>query len=430
MELANRKVTYRLYPTPSQESRMREVKELHRQLYNAALQERIDAYKKGVSITKGNQEKSLTIIRAEHEEYRALNAQSCQVTLKRLDDAYKHFFRRVGLISSSSVWSDTRGQTPGFPRFKSSNRFRGWGYKKHCDGFKLESGDKMSHGRLRLSGIGLIRMRGKAKTIGVPKTCEIVHKNGKWYASVTVACIPNRKSGDKACGLDWGVEKILTVANHDGTSTVIENPRHTRNVSCKLREAQREMSKKKRFSANWNRARKKVSKIHQKLANSRKDYIHQLTASLVTMYCFFSTEKLQVKNMTASAKGTVTKPGKRVRQKSGLNREILSTSPALLFQTLKYKAEEAGCEWVEIDTRRVKPSQTCCCCGGQEKKLLSERVHVCKLCNAELDRDENAAKVILSFALFDNATGLEQSRCGGGALVFPRKHESPTIPLG
>jgi putative transposase len=163
MELANRKVTYRLYPTASQESRMHEVKELHRQLYNAALQERIDAYKKGVTITKGNQEKSLTIIRAEHEEYRALNAQSCQVTLKRLDDAYKHFFRRVGL-----------GQTPGFPRFKSSNRFRGWGYKKHCDGFKLESGDKMSHGRLRLSGIGLIRMRGKAKTVGIPKTCEIL----------------------------------------------------------------------------------------------------------------------------------------------------------------------------------------------------------------------------------------------------------------
>jgi transposase len=78
----------------------------------------------------------------------------------------------------------------------------------------------------------------------------------------------------------------------------------------------------------------------------------------------------------------------------------------------------------------VKPSQTCSCCGERERKLLSERIYVCKLCNAELARDENAAKVILSFVLFDNATGLEQSRCGGGALVFPRKHESPTIPLG
>jgi putative transposase len=90
---------------------MREVRELHRQLYNAALQERIDAYKKGVTITEGDQEKSLTIIRAEDEECRGLNAQSCQVTLKRVDDAYKHLFRRVGL-----------GQTPcfqrfGFPRF-------------------------------------------------------------------------------------------------------------------------------------------------------------------------------------------------------------------------------------------------------------------------------------------------------------------------
>jgi len=420
MELVNRKVTYRLYPSKGQEKKLLETRRLHQQLYNAALQERIDAYKKcGISITRRDQEKSLTTVRAENEEYRALNAQSLQVTLKRLDLAFQHFFRRV-----------KNGEMPGFPRFKSLKRFSGWGYKTHGDGWKLHAGEKMKHGSIRISGIGMVRMRGGARTEGIPKTCEILYKNGKWYASVTIQCMPKRECGRAACGLDWGTKNLLTIVSVDGSTDVIENPRHTQKASTKLKKTQRELSKKKRFSSNWNKARKKVSDIHRKVSNVRKDFVHQLTSKLTPQYCLFSTEKLHVKHMTSSARGTKESPGKNVKQKSGLNREILSTSPSFLFQTLKYKAEEAGCEWVEINTSEEKPSQTCSCCGAQRKKALSERTHHCDMCGSRIDRDENAARVMLNLALFDSATGLEQSWRGGGALVSPMKHESPAIPLG
>ena len=115
----NRRVTYKLYPTPTQLTALEVLCDRHRQLYNAALEERIDAYaKKRISISFADQCKSLTLIRHAHREYLAVNAQSAQVTLKRLDQAFKHFFRRV-----------KQGDNPGFPRFKSRDRFPGFGFK-------------------------------------------------------------------------------------------------------------------------------------------------------------------------------------------------------------------------------------------------------------------------------------------------------------
>ena len=154
----------------------------------------------------------MTEIRTLLPEYAALNAQSLQVTLKRLDLAMAGFFRRCQEGAAS----------PGFPRFKSFDRYPGWGYKTYGDGWKLEgqgadAKSGMKHGYLKLSGIGPIKLHGKARTPGVPKTCEIRHKQGRWYASVTVACEPARQSGSRGMAFDWGVEvrrlTILTVVH-------------------------------------------------------------------------------------------------------------------------------------------------------------------------------------------------------------------------
>ena len=126
--------------------------------------------------------------------------------------------------------------------------------------------------------------------------------------------------------------------------------------------------------------------------------------------------EVNIKNMTAS--GGV--------YKKGLNREILSAAPSRFHQMLKYKAEEAGTQWVEIPTRTVKPSQTCHRCGRQEKKLLSVRRHECP-CGVVCGRDENAAKVILNWALHGNATGQELAWCGAETLVSAVKHETSPI---
>ena len=178
MPLLKRKVTYRLYPTKRQAAGMQDTLLLHQQLYNGALEERIGAYKTHKkTLTCFDQNQELTHLRKDIQEYRSLNAQSLQVTMKRLDLAFKAFFRRL-----------KNGNKPGFPRFKSLDRYPGWGYATHGDGWRLFPGDDNKHGVLRLSGVGHIKMRGKARNVGVPKTCEIQHKQGRWYASVTLEC--------------------------------------------------------------------------------------------------------------------------------------------------------------------------------------------------------------------------------------------------
>jgi len=378
---------------------------LHQKLYNAALEQRIDAYQKQKkSLSFSDQCKELTVLRGECEEYSDLNAQSCQVTLKRLDLAFQHFFRRV-----------KQGQSKvGFPRFKSKDRFSGFGYKTHGDGFRLESVGQ--HGYLRLSGVGRIPVRGKARTFGEVKTAELIRKQDRWYVSVTVQCQPKRRKGSLALGIDWGVETFATLAKSDGQYERIENPRYLKKSLSQLKKVQRDLSRKKRGSQNRKKIIRKVRKIHEKVAEQRKNHLHQTSAAIVSQSCFIATEELAVKNMTAFGGS----------YKKGLNREILSTAPGMFFSFLKYKAEEAGIFWKEIPTQQVKPSQTCSNWSKQEKKTLAQRQHQCG-CRVSLGRDENAARVILNWAFIHHASGWEPSRCGEEALASSLKQETHSI---
>lgn len=407
MSSVKRKITYRLYLTKKQELVMWLILRLHQQLYNAALEQRISAYKKQKkSLSYVAQARELTLLRAEMEEYKSLNAQSCQVTLTRLDLAFKNFFRRV----------KAKDKKVGFPRFKSIDRYAGWGYKTPGDGWKLLPGENNKHGYLRLSGIGHLKIRGQAKRVGIPKTCEIQHKQGKWYASVTIDCEATRSSGREAVGIDWGLETFATMAKHDQSSSRIENSRILKKQLKSLKAKQRELSRKRRGSENRKKARSAVAKLHGQVSNSRKEFLHQATAKIVKSSSLIAVESLNVKGMS-SAGGA---------RKKGLNREILSAAPGTFHQMLKYKAEEAGIEWIEIPTREVKPSQTCHGCGRQEKKPLWQRMYEC-VCGVYCTRDENAARVILNWALYGNATGQELARCGEVALVASMKHETHSI---
>lgn len=214
MEPVSRKVVYRLYPSRSQEVALLDMLGLHQRLYNAALEQRIAAWRlQRKSLSGYDQCRDLTELRADDERYAALNAQSAQVTLHRLHLAFAAFFRRC-----------EKAETPGFPRFKAFDRFSGWGYKTHGDGFRFTPGDGNKHGRLRLSGVGTISARGRARTPGDVKTCEIQHKAGRWYASLTMSCQPRREGGTSAVGLDWGVETFATLAHEHGDFSAIEVP--------------------------------------------------------------------------------------------------------------------------------------------------------------------------------------------------------------
>jgi putative transposase len=401
MALVNRKVTYRLYPTTKQANALRSLLTLHQRLYNAALEQRKTAYRRQrVSVGYAEQCRDLTALRASDQDYAALNAQSAQVTLKRVALAFDAFFRRV----------KTQHGKAGYPRFKSIRRFSGWGYKTHGDGWRLLPGERMQHGRLRLSSVGVVKIRGKARTIGEPKTCEIHHKDGRWYASITVACCPQRATGPLAAGMDWGVETFATLALSDGRRLHIDNPRHTRRALGQLRHAQQALSRKRRGSKNREKARRLVSSLYRKTANQRHHFLHQTSAWLITLIGFLLTERLLVKAMTAHGG----------RRKRGLNREILSTAPGLFLRMLAYKAEEAGGWYEEASTRRLKPSQTCHRCGRQAKKTLAERVHQCP-CGVSCLRDDNSALVLLHEAL----SRQELAGCGDTTTVVSVKHETP-----
>jgi len=404
--MANRKVTYRLYPNQQQAEHLLELIAYHQRIYNTALEERIRVYhEEKKSLSFADQCKALTRWRQKNSGLKKINAQSLQVTLKRLDLAFQSFFRRV-----------KSGDTPGFPRFKSLQRFPGWGYKTHGDGWRLFAGKGMQHGCLRLSGVGNIKIRGKARTPGEAKTAEILHKSGKWYISVTVECKPTRSSGKKAIGLDWGLEKFIVSHDSEDKTDDIDNPRHLRKMLPRLKKLQQSVSKKKKGSKNRKKAITILSKCHIRIANQRKDFHHQRATELVKENGMIATEALSVKSMTA-------KGGSRKR---GLNREILSTAPRQFHTLLKSKAEEAGAIWVEIPTREVKPSQTCYRCCKQKKKALYERWHSCD-CGVNCSRDENAARVILNWALrWASGQELAEVRsCRGFAAL---KHETHAIP--
>ena len=407
-----RKVTYRLYPKPKQLEDLERHRALHQQLYNAMLQQRIEAYRRRhETVGFAAQCRDITVLRHEIVEYGVLNAQSMQVTAKRLDLAFKAFFRRVRDGAARA----------GFPRFKSLKRYSGWGYKNHGDGWRLVQGEGGKHGALRLSGIGLVQVRGKARDEGEPKTCEILHKNGRWYVSVTFACEPKREStGTQAVALDWGVETFATLATADGRTKAIENPRNLERSRYDLELAQRELSRKKRGSNNRRKAARRVGRIHERIAKRRRDFLHKQSAMLVAFACAIVTEELAVKNMTGSAKGTVEVPGKMVKQKAGLNRSILDTAPAAFLQMLRCKAGDAGIAYVEVSTKKHAPSQTCHACGRRAKKTLAERVHRCE-CGAACGRDENAARVLVGL------WGREPALCGGAPLGTPEKQETPAV---
>ena len=406
MEPMVRKVTYRLYPSRTQLVALFETMRMHQQLYNACLEQRIDAYRKaGITLSYADQCKQLTDLRRECPEFATVNCSSQQVTLRRLDKAFKAFFERVKKGKGSA----------GFPRFKSLNGYLGFGFKSHGDGWRFTPGADWKHGKLRLQGIGVIKSRGQARQGGFIKSCELLHRNGTWHLSLTLEC-PEiiRQGGTEACAYDWGVETFLTLAVADGDAApameTVGNPRWFQSEREKIADLQRSVSRKKRESNRRKKSVRKLAKARAATARRRMDWHHKLSAGMVGRFALIASESLTIKNMTASAKGTVDEPGRMVAQKTGLNREILDTAPSQFESILGYKAMEAGSMRMKAPTRKLKPSQTCPACGSVKKKTLSDRTHKCEDCGHTAPRDFASAWVVLNWALHSlKHLGLEQA---------------------
>ena len=397
-ETQKRKVNDRLYPTHRQAEALGILLRSHQQIYNAALEERISAWKRArQSISYAHQCASLTEIRRDLPEWAEANCSSQQMTLRRLDKAFSAFFRRV-----------KSGGTPGFPRFKSLSRFPGFSFKSHGDGWRFTPGKNWKHGSLRLSGVGHVTCRGKARQGGKICASDLLHRNGQWFLSLTLEPekIERARTAHGAIALDWGTEHGV---RETGQAMTLDNPRWYQNSKDEITALQQAVSRKKRGSERRKQAVRRLARARAKQARKRLDFLHKTTSQLTQNHALVAMEELRINNMTRSAQGTVEQPGRNVAQKAGLNREILDTAPALLMQLLRYKVSDTGGMWAEAPTRKLKPSQTCPECGHVRKKSLSERTHRCASCGHTEPRDTASARVVLNWALFGTPTA-PQSR--------------------
>jgi len=280
-----RRVTFRLYPNTAQERQLYEWKRLHCYLYNACVEHRRTSYQKfGKSVNYFDQQNSLPAFKECWDEYKKLGSHALQATVKRVDFAFARFFKLK----------------TGYPRFKANRRYGGWTYPCKA-GWRLESNG--CNGFLNLSNLGKIQMRGKARDWGTPKTCTICFKQGKWYASVTINCVPERiTTNTGAIGLDFGVLHAIA----DSNEKLLENPRFIKQAQTKINKIAKKSRRKKspnfkkriKASRRWKKANKAVGKIQSKVARQRQDWQHKVAVGIVSCNSFIATEKLNLRGMT------------------------------------------------------------------------------------------------------------------------------------
>ncbi|MGY6530955.1 MAG: RNA-guided endonuclease InsQ/TnpB family protein [Cyanobacterium sp.] len=393
--MATRRYTFRLYPNKAQEVKLLEARRLHAYLYNACIADRKYQYsvnKKSVSYFE--QQNCLPQFKDCWIEYKSLHSQSLQATVKRVDLAYNSFL--LGIRKR--------------PRFKSIRDYSGWTYPAKS-GWKANTNGK--HGSLTLNDLKVIlRMRGQAKVWGVPTTLTIVYRPylQQWFASITVNVPDVQPKYGSESELEykevvaWDVGCLSALTLYDGKDfREVENPRFTQRTEQQIKKESKKLRRKRspnhkkkvKGSNRWREQRKKISQLQRKCANQRKDWQHQVTSEIASRYDLGVTEKLNVKGMTRKAKIS-----KGRKQKAGLNKSILSVGFGELNNMLTYKIEEKGGIVLQLNTKKIKPSQRCPQCGTVHKEwaVLSNRYHVCE-CGFESGRDESAAMVMYNVAV-------------------------------
>jgi putative transposase len=371
-----RSFQYILHPTARQGRALEHLLAVQCEAYNAALEERQEAFRRGIRVHKFDQFAQLKDLHEARPDFMQYGVCVARGTLTRLDRAFCAFYRRVAA-----------GQRPGFPRFKARSRFDCASYED-ISGWKLKEMDR----RLYLQGIGHVRIGLHRPLRGIPKTLHVRRQGSRWTATVQCADVPARPlppTGREA-GFDLGVVNLATSSEGE----VFANPRDLAKGKAALVAAQQVLSRKKRGSQRRRRAREAVARQHGKIANRRRDALHQLSRRLVNAFDLLAFEDLAVANMVRSAKGTVEAPGSMVAQKKGLNREILACSWGALIRMVAYKAEEAGRELILVNPKHT--SQRCSSCGHTEAaNRPSQAIFACRACGLELHADCNAARNVL-----------------------------------
>lgn len=369
MRKINRTYKFRLYPNMEQAELLARHFGCARFVYNHFLNQRKEQYRlTGKSDNYYAQAKSLTELKKQEATawLKEVNAQSLQFALRSLDAAYTNFFQKRAK----------------FPSFKSKHTKNSFTVPQHVSiaggrlfFHKFKEGIKCRVHR---------EITGKVGKATISKT-----PSGKYFVSVFTEeeyVTPVKKSG-KAVGVDMGLKDLLITSDGE----IFKNNRNTKRYERKLAKAQQHLSRKKKGSRGFENQKLKVARIHEKIANSRADYLHKCSISLVRRYDTICIEDLNVKGMERNHR---------------LAKSITDASWGNFVSMLTYKAEWNGKKVVKVD-RYFPSSQTCNVCGyvNKQTKDLSVREWECPVCHTHHNRDVNAAINILRFGINHTSAG-------------------------
>jgi putative transposase len=334
--------------------RFEQTLEVCRELYNAALQERRDAWRTArKSVNLNEQTSQLPEIKAIRIELTTVHSQVLRDPIVRVDRAFKAFFNRI-----------KSGKKVGYPRFKGSNRYDSFTYPQ--SGFKIED-DKLS-----LSKIGSCRVRLSRPIEGKIKACTIKRDVDGWYVIFAVEenqCRYFPKTGESV-GIDVGIENFATLS----TGEVIPNPQYLRRAERGLKTAHRRVSRRKKGSNRRRKAIQLLAKKYQAIKRQRLDFFHKLSFRLVKEFDEVVFEDLNIAGMVKN---------------HYLAKSISDAAWGTFMLIHSGKAANAGRSVMKVPAQFT--SQDCSACGARLKKSLKTREHRCAACGLVIHRDHNAA---------------------------------------
>jgi len=394
MKKINKTYKFRIYPNKHQKILLSNHFGCSRFVYNYFLNQRIEQYKeKGSSDNRYEQQKSLTKLKKE-DEYsflKEVNSQTIQFSLKCLDDSYTNFFNKKSR----------------FPKFKS---------RKHKNTFTIPQFGRLENGKLKIpkfkDGIKINlhrKVEGKIGKMNISKTTT-----DKYYVSIfTEQMMEDLPKTNRQVGIDLGLKDFVITSDNKK----YKNNKYTSKYATELKKQQQHLSRKEKGSRGFEKQKLKVSKIHEKITNSREDTLHKVSRELVESYDLISVEDLNVKGMVKNHK---------------LAKHIADASWGKFVEFLEYKCHWYGKELVKVG-RFYPSSKTCGYCDWVNKDLeLSDREWTCKSCGVIHDRDVNASKNILKEGLkltsggtLDNTDGdLSKTSFGEHGSVKSETHQS------
>ena len=318
-------------------------------------------------------------------------SQSLQQSLKDLDQAYRNVYENHADL----------------PRFKK---------KGQRDSFRYPQGIALDqpNSRVKLPKLGWVRYRNSREVVGMVRNATVSYCNGKWFISIQTEHeidLPVPQGG--AVGIDMGITRFATLSDGSHIEPMDSSKKH----QIRLARYQRAMSRKVKFSSNWNKAKVRVQRMQARIRNARHDFLHKASSRISQNHAMIAIEDLQVRNMTRSVAGTPRAPGRSAKAKSRLNRSILDQGWFEFRRQLEYKAAWRGGLVVAVPPQYT--SQTCPCCGhASVNNRLTQAEFECEECGFEGNADWIAATNIL-------ARGHRVLACGERVLSDPSMKQEP-----